>query len=284
MPRHNKLRLSYCAEQVRRQDHDRFLTVLFAPQNRREALFALYAFNQELARIRETVSEPMLGEIRLQWWYEALRDIYAGQIRHHEVVQALAQAIRDHDLPREAFEQLIEARRQDLYDETLADLDSLRDYLRKTPGTLAALAARILQDSDSRLQARAVEMGELWGLVGIMRAVPYHLSLNKLLLPETMMKKYGLTKTGLANAQNQDNLQRLIAELCGTAEDQLAALRRHRKTIPARAHSLFLLASLSQSYLKSLRKAGHNPFALAERADALPRQFRLIRDGLFRRF
>ena len=63
--------LSTLGEVVREHDRDRFRTVLFAPADRRDALFALYAFNFEVARIPETVSQPMLGQIRLKWWMDA---------------------------------------------------------------------------------------------------------------------------------------------------------------------------------------------------------------------
>jgi len=84
---------SYCAQLLRRQDADRYLTALFAPGDRREALFALYAFNLEVARAREVVSEPFMGLIRLQWWRDALDEVYQGRIRAHEVIRPLASAI-----------------------------------------------------------------------------------------------------------------------------------------------------------------------------------------------
>src|SRR5215475_14937298 len=89
---------SYCAQILRRQDPERYLTALFAPFGRREALFALYAFNLELARARESVREPLMGRMRLQWWREALEEIAAGRPRAHEVVRPLAAAIAAHGL------------------------------------------------------------------------------------------------------------------------------------------------------------------------------------------
>src|SRR5256885_12928157 len=80
-------RLSPVAALVRRHDRDRFQTVLFAPAARREALFALYAFNYEIARVRESVTLPMLGQIRLQWWRENIAAAFqGGAIRHHHVM------------------------------------------------------------------------------------------------------------------------------------------------------------------------------------------------------
>src|SRR5487761_1166353 len=100
--------LSPVARLVRANDRDRFLTALFAPAERREALYELYAFNYELARIREIVSEPMLGRIRLEWWRESVGAIYDGQpVRRHEVATPLAATIRARGLSRAHFERLI---------------------------------------------------------------------------------------------------------------------------------------------------------------------------------
>ena len=104
-------RLSACGRQVRRYDNDRYLTALFASGDRREALFALAAFNLEIAKIAEVVSEPMLGEMRLQWWREAIDEIAAGHARKHEVVEPLAAATRRFDLPIRDLHPMDEAAR-----------------------------------------------------------------------------------------------------------------------------------------------------------------------------
>src|SRR5947209_5693633 len=97
-------RLSPLAAQVRRHDRDRNQKVLFAPAARREALFALYAFNYEISRIRESVTRPMLGQIRLQWWRENITAAFeGGAVRHHPVAEALTTVIRDLRLSRGHF-------------------------------------------------------------------------------------------------------------------------------------------------------------------------------------
>src|SRR4051794_36796449 len=91
--------LSAPAAIVRRHDRDRFQTALLAPADRREGLFALYAFNYEVARVRETVTQPMLGQIRLQWWREVVEAAYVGaSARRHEVVQPLVATIAEFGL------------------------------------------------------------------------------------------------------------------------------------------------------------------------------------------
>ncbi|MDP2732480.1 MAG: squalene/phytoene synthase family protein, partial [Hoeflea sp.] len=90
----------YCANRVRRFDRDRFLTALFCPSDRRADLLALYAFNIEIAGVRETVSEPLLGHIRIQWWRDALDGIYDGDPPAHHVAGPLSRAVRRHRLQR----------------------------------------------------------------------------------------------------------------------------------------------------------------------------------------
>src|SRR6185436_14744881 len=91
---------------VRRHDPDRFLTALFAPPEKRDALLALYAFNHELARAREVVSEPPLALIRLQWW----REVVEGAERRHPVATPLSVAIAAGELDRADLLAMIDAR------------------------------------------------------------------------------------------------------------------------------------------------------------------------------
>ena len=83
----------YCAEQVRRYDYDRYFAAAFASGDVRRGLMALYAFNIEIASTRERVSEALLGEIRLQWWGDAIAEIYEGKVRDHAVASEIAFAI-----------------------------------------------------------------------------------------------------------------------------------------------------------------------------------------------
>lgn len=137
--------LSPCGEMVRQGDPVRFRTALFAPPDAREGLFALYAFNLEIAKIAPMVSEPMIGQIRLQWWRDSLDTIYAGKaVRRHEVVEPLCEMVRAADVPRGPFDALIDAREWDLDPDFPKDAPALSAYLRDTAGSLAVLGVRAL--------------------------------------------------------------------------------------------------------------------------------------------
>jgi len=108
----------HCADIVRLQDKDRFLSSLFAPSEQRLFLFALYAFDIETARVRDLVSDPMAGNIRLQWWHEAMAGLRSGEAEAHPVLTALtytldAAASGDRSLVAQA----VEARQAELYGE-----------------------------------------------------------------------------------------------------------------------------------------------------------------------
>ena len=156
-----------CAELVRRGDPDRFLSAMTAPPELRGRLMILYAFNLEVARAPWVASEPMLAEMRLQWWTDAIAEIFEGRPpRRHEVVTPLAELIAQTDLPRVPFDALIAARRSDAYPEPPADI---APYLDATSGGLVELAARALgTDGDALNASRAA--GRAFGLANLFAA------------------------------------------------------------------------------------------------------------------
>jgi NADH dehydrogenase [ubiquinone] 1 alpha subcomplex assembly factor 6 len=117
--------IDYCLQQIRRFDRDRYLTVVAAPQQAAVDLAVLYAFNLEIALVRDSVSESMLGRIRLQWWREAIAEVYEGRPRRHAVLESLAALHARKALSRAHFERMIDARESELDDAVPADLAAL---------------------------------------------------------------------------------------------------------------------------------------------------------------
>ena len=180
---------AYCAEMLRRQDHERYLTCLFAPASARPALFALYAFNLEVAKTPEAVSEPRIGLVRLRWWRDAVESVYGGRVTPHAVAEALGKAIATHGLSRSHFEHLFDAREADLDAEPPEDLAALETYARDTSARLLWLALEVLshgREPDSGAKRAAESIGLAWALTGLMRAVPHHARRRKSFLPADM--------------------------------------------------------------------------------------------------
>src|SRR5215472_172619 len=172
-----------CAATLRRVDPDRYFSALFAPAEARPLLFALYALNHELARVAESVREPMLGRIRLEWWREALAEARQMKPRRHDVVEAMATLFSSRELPPELFDRMVDARSFDVSGDQFADYAALEDYLDRTSGTLVRLAARILDDGAERFEMTATHAGVAYGLVGIARSAAFHAHHGKNFVP-----------------------------------------------------------------------------------------------------
>lgn len=173
-----------CAELVQRGDPDRFLSAMTAAPEDRGALMTLYAFNLEVARAPWVTKEEMIAEMRLQWWADAIDEIFEDKKpRGHEVVTPLAQVIRERGLERSAFDALIQARRFDIFREPHADQAALDGYIDATAGGLMWLAAQAL--GAEAPQERGVRgIGFAAGLAALLAAVPALIAAGKRPLPD----------------------------------------------------------------------------------------------------
>lgn len=261
MPRSGSEALSYCAEQVRRHDPDRFLCALFAPAARREDLLALDAFNLELARVREQVSEMMLGRIRLQWWRETVEGIYAGTPRRHQVAMKLAEAVARHALDRAVLDRMIDARESDLDDAPPADLAALEAYAEATAGALAAASLAVLgADTPAAGQAaRAVAIA--WALTGLLRSVVFHARTRRLYLPAELLERHRIDRALLFELRSDERLAAAARELADRARFWLAEARAKRRSVPRAALPVLLPARLADAYLGTLAQSGYDLMA-----------------------
>jgi phytoene synthase len=156
---------AYCEKLLRDEDKDRYLATLFAPADVRPALFALYAFDLETAHVALRVREPLAGEIRLQWWHDALTGQTPEQTAGNPVAAAFAETMQRYSLPLKDVQALIDARRSRLYEEPLAGLDMLADFARRTAGTVFSLAAHILNGGASAAADRLADAAALAAVV-----------------------------------------------------------------------------------------------------------------------
>lgn len=247
---------SASGEAVRRHDRERYLTALFVPADHREDLLALYAFNLEVAKTREVVREPMLGQIRLQWWRDALEEIYGGKApRRHEVVQPLADAIRRRNLPRAPFERLLLARERDLDEAPVATLAALEAYADSTAGELVALALAVLGVDDPATHLRARSVGRGYALTGLLRAVAFHARQGRCLLPVDVLAASGTDRDAVLAMQRSPALASAVAGIAAVAAAALVPARVAAVAWPALAPAV-----LARRHLRRLKRAGDNVF------------------------
>ncbi len=257
---------------VRRHDRDRYQTALFAPAARREGLFALYAFNYEIARVRETVTQPILGQLRLQWWREVVDAAYAGvPPRRHEVAQPLSEAIRRFSLCREPFDRMIDAREGELANAAPADLAALEEYAAATSASLVHLALAVLGADASHAAAR--EVGIAYALAGLLRAMPSHARSGRRYIPDDIASRTGIDLADYAALRGTPALRAAVTQIAAAARSHLAAARR--QAAPRAARPALLPAVIADRFLARLRRAGDNPFSPPLRAPDTMQAWRL---------
>ncbi len=224
----------------------------------RPALAALYAFQAEVGRTREAVSEPMLGLIRLQWWRETVDGAFAGTPRRHDVAETLAAGLAGTGWARADFERIIEARAQDLEETGPEDLAALEAYARDTGGATQQLAMDLFA-GDAAAREAAAGVGTAWSLVGLLRALAYHARWRKVFVPRAVLARHGLVPEDVIRGRHSPAMAAALGELAGRAREHLGAAREVRVS---RAHlPPLLLAPLAERYLRALEARDFDSFS-----------------------
>lgn len=255
-----------CRRLARRHDFERYLATLFAPRRARPALWILLAFNAEIARVREIVSEPAIGHVRLQWWREAVAAAGAeGPVRRHEVAAPLALALRAGALEPALLDALIDGRERDLDDAPMAGEAALLDYAGQTGGLLAeamAVAAEGGQAGEAaRRAARALGAG--WALAGLLRAAGFHAGQGRQMLPQSALAAGGAGPRDLLERRATPGVRAAAAAVAAMARGRLAAAGR----TGGPADRLLVLKPVAAARLDRLERGGFDPFAAP---DGLP--------------
>jgi phytoene synthase len=266
----------YCGALVHQHDRDRWLASLFAPADKRPHLNALYAFNIEVARIGAVVSDPMPGEIRMQWWTDALEDAARGDVRAHPVADAFLDAVAKHGLPRADFTALIEARRVDLYDDPIPDLRALLSYCDATASCLFRAAAQILAGRRAAEASHAA--GIAFGITGLLRALPLHAERGQGFMPADLLARHGASPADVLARRDTPGLRAALGELRAIAQDHLAQAQASLGSLTAGAHPAFLPLAVLPLYLSAMEGRDYDPFTVAE-VPQWRRQWRLWRES-----
>jgi phytoene synthase len=266
----------HCESLVRAADKDRFLACLFAPADRRRALMALYAFNVEIAAIRERAGEPLAGEVRLQWWREVVDGARREEARAHPVAAALIDTLALYALPVADLVDLIEARAFDLYNDPVPTVAALEGYARRTSSALMALAARVLGDRETVVDA-AGPAGIAYAMVGLLRAFAFHTSRGQLFVPLESLVRHAVAPQDVLAGKASLGLAATLAEMRGHVRRHLAAGRAPVAAAPAAIIPALLPAALVPGYLARMERADYDPFRTVVEVPQWRRQWVLWR-------
>jgi len=263
------------AETVQSADRDRYVADLFAPEPFRKHLFALHAFNAEVARVRDVVSDPMLGEIRLQWWRDAILNGAGGG---HPVATALNATIAKFKLPKAAFQRLLDARLFDLYDDPMPTLNDLEGYAGDTSSALIQLAAIALAGGQDPGTAEAAgHAGVAYALTGMMRSLPIHARRGQLFLPMGMIGSRALDTRSLFAGRSSPELKTLLADLRTIARQHLVEAERDIADLAPPVKAAFLPLALVRPYLERMDRPDYEPLSGAVELSPWRRQWILWR-------
>jgi 15-cis-phytoene synthase len=245
---------------ARAGEPDRYLAALLAPPYARAGLLALAAFAAEIARVPYAAgSEPAAGEIRLQWWRDAL--LAADEHAHsgHPIADTLRAAVRRHDLPRALLLEPLDARSFELAGESLADDAALQTYLWKSEGALFAAAGRILAPGNAvPIDAAAGASGQAYGLARLLLRLPPTLARGRLLLPQSRLEAAGAARSDLLSGNAGPGVASLLAGLREESRRSLVTSRQHVANLPRVVRAAFLPLALVRSYLRALERPGRD--------------------------
>jgi phytoene synthase len=247
---------THCAALVREADRDRYLAALFAPAEKRDALFALYAFDAEISRVRELAREPMPGEIRMQWWREVLLGKRTGEAAANPVAAALLETLSRYSLATERLTGLIEAHRFDIYDEPMPSLAELQSYAVKTAGAIFESAARILGAATDI----SGEAAQAQTLANVLILLPRHSARRQLYVPLDVLRHYDARPDDIFAMHATIELRAALAELRLRARRHLAQIGTARTEIPAHAWPAFLSLAPLRLLLLAMERADYDPF------------------------
>jgi len=252
---------AFCAEQVRSHDFERYASTLFVDAGKRRALLALYAFNVEISRVREQVSQPLPGEIRLQWWTDMLAGSGHGGVEGNPVAAELLLAIRTHSLPVEPLSRLIDEHQFDLYNDPMPSMAALEAYVHDTSSALYALGARIMGRSSEASDHLARHAGFAQGFTRVIAALPVDAARRQLFVPLQLLESHGSGMEEVFAGKDTPNLRAALDQLIGEARTHLKTAFELLASAPPEVRPLFLPLALVRRDLKRMSRGDSDLFA-----------------------
>ncbi|XAZ25039.1 phytoene/squalene synthase family protein [Sinorhizobium sp. B11] len=264
---------------LRDTDRDRYLACLLSPDDKRGALAALYAFNVELARIRDLVHEPLPGEIRMQYWRDLLEGNAHGSTEANPLAAALLSAVEAHRLPRQTLVNMIEARIFDLYDDPMESRTSLEGYAGETASALIQLAGLILSPDEAMKSADAAgHAGVAQAISGMLLLMPLHQRRGQVYIPLEILSATGLDRETFLAGEDKPRISAAIEALAGLGRDHLAKARA--SVLPPSVLPAFLPAVLAEPVLMKAQKRGAAVLEASLQEPQWRRQMRMAFAGM----
>ena len=252
------------AESVRSADRRRYTSVLYAPKEKREALFVLYDFNLEIARIRDAVKEPLAGEMRLQWWHDAISGGATTETAGHPVADALIRIVAEFELPVSAFVNMIEARRFDIYNDPMPSRNDLEGYCGETAGALIQLASMVLDRAGASHHGEAAgHAGCALAIAGLLSLLPVHRRRGQCYLPADLLASVGASPDELADSVPGPGGLRAVKAMIALGREHASAFELAASEIPTAMRAAYLPLAAVDRWFDALDKVGEGVFEVS---------------------
>lgn len=270
--------------ELREADRDRYLAVLLSPEEHRPALTALYLFNAELARVRERISEPLPGEVRLQYWRDLLEDSGHGESQRNPLAARLLQTLETYHLPAAPLIGMSEARIFDLYDDPMGSLSDFEGYAGETASALIQLASLVLDSEKAAAASTAAgHAGVAQAVAGSLLLMSRHRANGQVFIPTEILSATGLDRESFLIASDRDRVGNAIRAFVGFGRSHLERFEAEgpvaREIAPA-----YLPVSSCKNILVKAERLGENVLDNAIQPPQWKRQFAVMRSLLFRKF
>jgi len=257
----------HVADELNKVSRDDYLTTLYFPKDVRGDVQALLAFANELRIVRQRVSEPTPGEIRLQWWHDALDGKGHGAVRSNPIADRLLAAIDNHQLPIVPLKRMIAAHRFDLYDDPMTDVHQFEGYAGETRACVYQFMAMILS-TDKQDPA---EFADAAGHLGVASAYVQQVfsfgrdcSNGQIYLPMSVFSAFGVNDKTLLAGQNTETVRLAMAAQLEAASAHLKLAQNAIKLLPKDVRVAFVQSAVCSLELRYLRKHLENPYAFGE--------------------
>lgn len=247
---------TYVCAFLKDNDKDRYLASLVLPENKREAAQALFAFNADIAAIPARVSEPAPGEIRLQWWHDALSGTHHGAIAQNPLAAAFLDVIQKYALPTGPLLRLIAARRFDLYQDPMPDMPTFEGYAGETNAVIYQYAAMILSDGTGAINGDAAgHLGVAHALIGHLQSIGFNAARGRIFLPLDVFAANGINDQQLMAGENKAQIVNACSQLLEAAQGHLNAAEQAIKQLPKQVRPAFAYAGVLKTQMRKQAKA-----------------------------
>ena len=251
---------AFCADLVRTHDFARYAATLFLPQATRRALLSIYAFNVEISRVREQVSQPLPGEMRMQWWTDMLQGAGHGGVEGNPVAAELRQTISDFRLPVEPLTRLIEEHQFDLYNDPMPSMAALEGYATETSSALFSLGARIAAPPSAVIDHLARHAGLAQGIAQVIAALPLDAARRQLFVPLQLLQQHGGGIEEVFSGKQTPRVRAAIDQLAEDARKHLGTAIDLLDHLEPPVRRMFLPLALVRRDLMQMSRAEFDPF------------------------